>query len=176
MSDEKYLKLRYKAELGKNLNLKNPQTFNEKLQWLKLHDRNPMYCTMVDKYAVKQYVADKIGGEYIIPTLGIWERYSDIDISQLPEQFVLKCTHDSGSVYICKDKKTFDSSKAEKILTKGLKNKPTRYGREWPYAFVQPRILAEKYMVDESETELKDYKIFTFSWKAYFGSSRFREI
>ena len=113
MSDEQYLKMRFKHKFGKELNLDNPQTYNEKLQWLKLHDRKPIYTTMVDKYEVKQYVADIIGEEYIIPTLGVWDRFEDIDFSKLPDQFVLKCTHDSGGLVICKDKSKFDVAAAK---------------------------------------------------------------
>ena len=104
LPDKPYLKLRFRASMGKKLNLKNPQTFNEKLQWLKLYDRKPIYTTMVDKYEVKKYVAEKLGEEYIIPTLGVWDNFDDIDFDKLPDQFVLKCTHDSGGLVICKDK------------------------------------------------------------------------
>ena len=104
LPDKLYLKLMYKRHFHKKLNLKNPQTFNEKLQWLKLYDRKPIYTTMVDKYAVKKYVSDILGEEYIIPTLGVWDKFDDIDFDKLPNQFVLKCTHDSGGLVICKDK------------------------------------------------------------------------
>jgi hypothetical protein len=110
MSDEKYLKMLWRLKFHKSLNLDNPQTFNEKLQWLKIHDRKPIYTTMADKYAVKKYVADKIGGEYIIPTLGVWESFEDINFDILPNQFVLKCTHDSGGIIIVKDKNNFDKN------------------------------------------------------------------
>ena len=102
--DDLFLKVRYRGEMNKPLNLRNPQTFNEKLQWLKLYDRKPEYTVMVDKYAAKQYVAAKIGEQYIIPTLGVWEHFDDIDFDSLPNQFVLKCTHDSGGLVGCKDK------------------------------------------------------------------------
>lgn len=162
MDDRKYLEKLYRATFGKDLNLENPQTFNEKLQWLKLYDRKPIYTTMVDKYAAKEYVADKIGGEYIIPTLGVWDKFDDIDFGALPDQFVLKCTHDSGGLAICKDKKTFDIEAARKKINRCLKRNYYYTFREWPYKDVKPRIIAEKYMVDESGYELKDYKIFCF--------------
>lgn len=112
MPDRPYLKLLYWAQLGKKLNLNNPKTFNEKLQWLKLYDRKPEYTQMVDKYEAKKYAADRIGEEYIIPTLGAWDRFDEIDFAALPEQFVLKCTHDSGGLVICRDKSEFDREAA----------------------------------------------------------------
>ncbi|MCD8291714.1 MAG: glycosyl transferase [Prevotella sp.] len=161
--DEKYLKLFYYLSMGKKLNLLNPRTFNEKLQWLKLHDRKPIYTTMVDKYEAKKYVANIIGEEYIIPTYGVWNNFDEIDFDKLPNQFVLKCTHDSGGVVIVKNKKEFDISAARKKLNKSLKKNYYIHNREWPYKNVKPRIIAEKYMVDESGYELKDYKIFCFN-------------
>ena len=156
------LKRRYKKRFGRDLNLKDPKTFNEKLQWLKLHDRQPIYTKMVDKYEAKKLVASMVGEQYIIPTLGVWNKFDDIDFDGLPDRFVLKCTHDSGSVVICKDKKTFDVDNARKILEAGLKENFYWYGREWPYKNVPRRIIAEKYMEDESGYELKDYKVFCF--------------
>lgn len=166
MSDEAYLKLRFRCEMGYKLDLENPQTFDEKLQWLKLHDKNPLYPQMVDKYRAKEYVASVIGQQYIVPTLGIYDRYEDINFEELPQQFVLKCTHDSGSIYICRDKSHMDRERAEHILKRGLKRDPVRYAREWPYREVPRRIIAEKYLEEEGHQEVKDYKIFTFSGKA----------
>lgn len=162
---KRYLKMQYKAYMGKKLNLKNPQTFNEKLQWLKLYNRKPEYIDMVDKLAVRKIISEKIGEEYLIPLLGAWDRFEDIDFDSLPNQFVLKCNHDSGSVIICKDKSTFDFVKAEKKLKKALKRNMYWHGREWPYKDVKPKIIAEKYMIDESGYELKDYKFFCFGGK-----------
>lgn len=163
MDDAAYLKMMFYANMGKNLDLKSPKTFNEKMQWLKLYDRRPEYSMMVDKYEVKKYVADLIGEEYIIPTLGVWDRFEDIDFDSLPNEFVLKCTHDSGGLVIVKDKATFDKKEAEKKIKKSLAQEYFLYGREWPYKNVKPRIIAEKYMVDESGYELKDYKFFSFN-------------
>lgn len=165
LPDDKYLKLSFRATMGKKLNLNAPQTFNEKLQWLKLHDRKPVYTQMVDKYEVKKYVADTIGEEYIIPTLGVWDKFEDIDFDSLPNQFVLKCTHDSGGLVICTDKSKFDYKSAKKKINKCLKRNYYYLNREWPYKNVKPRIIAEKYMVDESGYELKDYKLFCFGGK-----------
>lgn len=166
MDDKTFLKLRFWGKTGRRLNLEHPRTYNEKLQWLKLYDRNPVYPQMVDKYRAKEYVASLAGEEYIIPTLGIYDSFEEIDFEKLPEQFVLKCTHDSHSIYICRNRDEFDRAQAEKILKRGLRKDPYRFGREWPYSQVQPRIIAEQYMEDESHQELKDYKFFTFSGKA----------
>lgn len=163
IDDEKYLKLLYKDKFGKALNLEKPITFNEKLQWLKINDRKDIYTTMVDKYEVKKYVANIIGEEYIIPTLGIYNSFDEIDFNELPNKFVLKCTHDSGSTIICKNKSEFDIKKAEEKINRALKQNYYYGGREWPYKNVKPRIIIEQYMVDESGVELKDYKIFNFN-------------
>lgn len=162
MSDTAYLKLIYRLIFGRKLDLRNPQTFNEKLQWLKLNNRKTEYTTMVDKYEVKKYIAEKIGAEYVIPTLGVWDNFDDIDFDLLPNQFVLKCTHDSGGLVICKDKNKFDTAKAREKMNKALTRHFYYFGREWPYKAVKPRIIAEKYMVDESVSELRDYKFFCF--------------
>lgn len=161
MSDEQCLKFWYKYNFGKKLDLENPKTFNEKLQWLKMYDRKPIYTTMVDKYEAKQYVADKIGEEYIIPTLGVWDSFDDIDFDKLPDQFVLKCTHDSGGLVICRDKSEFDKNAAKRKINRSLKRNFYWVGREWPYKDVKPRIIAEKYM-SEGNGELQDYKIHNF--------------
>lgn len=165
MSDEKYLKFMYKLKLNKKLDLDNPQTFNEKLNWLKIYDRNPSYTNMVDKYEAKKYVSNIIGNEYIIPTINVWDKFEDIDFDKLPNQFVLKCTHDSGGLVICKNKESFNIKEAKKKIEKCMKRNYFYMWREWPYKDVKPRIIAEKYMVDESGVELKDYKFFCFNGK-----------
>lgn len=162
LPDKPYLKLRFRASMGKKLNLKNPQTFNEKLQWLKLNDRKPEYTMMVDKYESKKYVANIIGEEYIIPTLGVWDKFDDIDFDKLPDKFVLKCTHDSGGLVICKDKSNFDKRAAKLKIEKSLNHDYFKWGREWPYKNVRPRIIAEQYMEDSALHELRDYKFFCF--------------
>lgn len=163
--DELYIKLMWKlSKLNYPLHLDNPQTFNEKLQWLKLHDRNPQYTIMVDKIKAKEWVASRIGKQYIIPTLGVWEKPEDIDFDRLPDQFVLKCNHNSGlGLYVCKDKRLMNKKEVIKDLKRGLKLNYYKEGREWPYKNVKPMILAEKYMEDESGFELKDYKVFNFN-------------
>ena len=165
LSDENYLKMIYKAKFDKKLDLNNPKTFNEKLQWLKLNDRKDIYTTMVDKYECSEYVKKIIGEEYIIPIIGIYDSINEIDFNSLPNQFVMKCTHDSGGIVICKDKTKLDINEARKKIEKCLKRDYYKYGREWPYKNVKPRIIIEKYMVDESKKELKDYKIFCFNGK-----------
>lgn len=173
IGDELFLKLKWKRIMGYSLNLKDPRSYNEKLQWLKLYDRRPEYTTMVDKYAVKKYVADIIGAEYIIPTLAVYDSVEDIDYEALPSSFVLKCTNDSGGVVICRDKNSFDRADAEKILRKSLKNNFYWQTREWPYKNVKPRIIAEQYMEDSKNHDLKDYKLFCFDgeMKALFIAS-----
>lgn len=160
--DKLYLKKIYKLAMNKKLNLKDPKTYNEKLQWLKLYDRKPEYTTMVDKVDVKDYVAKIIGEEYIIPTIGVYEKFNDIDFDKLPNQFVMKCTHDSGGLVICKDKFKLNINEARKKINYYLKRKYFYCWREWPYKDVKPRIIIEKYMEDESVGDLIDYKLFCF--------------
>ena len=162
IDDKAYLKLMYYLIFDKKLNLNNSKTFNEKLQWLKLYDRNPLYTNLVDKYEVRKYIAQTIGEEYLIPLIGVWDKFDDIDFSTLPNQFVLKCTHDSGGLVICKNKSKLDIEVARKKINKCLRRNYYYSGREWPYKDVKPRIVCEKYMVDESGVELKDYKFFCF--------------
>lgn len=163
LPDELYIQLNYFAHFKKFANLKNPVTYNEKLNWLKLHDHNPLYTMLVDKYEVKKYVEKIIGGGYIIPTLGIWEHFEDINFEALPNQFVLKCTHDSEGLVIVKDKDNLDKKTAKVKIENCLKQNFYYIGREWPYKNVKPRIIAEKYMEDTETGELRDYKFFCFN-------------
>ena len=168
VTPEFILKKMFKERMGYSLDLDNPKTFNEKLQWLKLHDHNPLYTTMVDKYAVKKYVADKIGEQYIIPTLGVWEHFDEIDFDKLPNQFVLKCTHDSGSVVVVPDKLKIDKAAAKDKLEHALRYNYYYWYYEWPYKDVLPRIIAEKFMVDKKQSEsdiddMTDYKFMCFN-------------
>ena len=157
-----FLKKMYKIKTGRELNLEKPVLYNEKLQWLKLYDHRPEYTMMVDKYYVKQFVAERIGDEYVIPLLGVWESVENIDFNSLPDKFVLKTTHDSGAVIICKNKKVFDINFAKKRLKYFLRRNYYNCNREWPYKNVNPRIIAEEYMEDSTYKELRDYKFFTF--------------
>ena len=163
LPDKLYIQLRFLLRLKRLPNLKNPKTFNEKLQWLKLHDRKPEYTRMVDKYEAKAYIAEKLGEEYVIPTLGVWDHFDDIDFDSLPDQFVLKCTHDSGGLVICRDKSKLDMNAARKKIEASLKVNYYWQGREWPYKGVKPRIIAEQYMKDAQFQILPVFKIFNFN-------------
>ncbi|MBD8591098.1 glycosyl transferase [Peribacillus simplex] len=161
--DKTFLKLVYLGQTGKKLNIDNPQTFNEKLQWIKLYDRKTRYNTYADKYAVRKYVEETIGAKYLIPLYYVYDSVEDIDWEKLPDKFVLKCTHGSGSNIICEDKNSLDIEECKIKLNYWMKKNWYWFGREWSYKDIKPRIICEKYMVDESETELKDYKIFCFN-------------
>lgn len=166
VEDEDYIRRKYKSLMGKELNLDNPLSFNEKLQWLKLHDRNPQYTTMVDKVLAKQWVANIIGNKYIIPTIGVWNKPEEIDFDLLPDQFVLKCNHNSGTgMYICTNKENINRKKIINELKRGLKQDYYKTSREWPYKNVERRIIAEQYLCNDSNTELMDYKFMCFNGK-----------
>jgi hypothetical protein len=162
MSDEKYLRKAFKIRMGRELELDNPQTYSDKLQWLKLYDRKPIYTQMVDKYEVKKLVAERIGEQFVIPTIGVWNHFDEIDFDRLPDQFVIKCTHDSGGLIICKDKNKLNKAAAKRKIEGCLKHNFFWGQREWPYKNVQPRIIAEPYLEDIKTHELRDYKFFTF--------------
>lgn len=166
MSDKFYLKVLWRMVMGYELDLKNPQTFNEKLQWLKLYDHNPLYTLLVDKYRVKDWVKERIGEQYVIPTLAVYNSADEIQLESLPKQFVLKCNHDSGSVIICKDKECFDIFAAKEKLQNALDDNFYFYAREWPYKNVKPVIIAEPYLEDKKAKELPDYKFFCFDGEA----------
>jgi hypothetical protein len=162
-NDRLFLELSFYVKMGYRLDLNNPQTYNEKLQWLKLFDRNPLYSQLVDKYEVKEWVAKRVGERYVIPTLGVWDKFNDINFEDLPNQFVLKCTHDSGGLVICKDKDTLDIDEAKKRINRSLSYNFYLEGREYPYKNVKPRIIAERYMEDNASfnhSDLTDYKIY----------------
>jgi hypothetical protein len=162
ISDKRYVKIYYRLKMHKKLNLKEPKTYSEKLNWLKLNDHNPLYTKLVDKYEVKDYIKNEIGEEYVIPTYGIYNNVDEIDLDKLPNQFVLKCTHDSEGIVICKDKSKLDWKAAKKKLKQCLKYNFYYIGREWPYKNVKPRIIVEKYMEDKIAHELIDYKVLCF--------------
>jgi len=161
ISDEVAIKAKFKYKIGKKLDLNNPHTFNEKLQWLKIHDHNPEYTRLVDKIAFKDYIAENIGAQYIVPTIGVWDKFDDIDFDKLPDKFVLKCNHDSGGLVICKDKSKLDIKKARRKINKCLKTNYYDLGREWPYKNVKPQILAEEYL--DLPEGLVEYKMFSFN-------------
>ena len=165
ISDEKIIKREYSKRCHKVLDLENPVTYNEKIQWLKLYDRKDIYTTMVDKFEAKKYVSNIIGNQYIIPTIGTYNSFKEIDFTKLPNQFVIKCTHDSGGIMICKDKAKFDVKKAKFKFNMIMKRNYYYRSREWPYKNVTPRIIIEKYMEDNELKELVDYKFFCFNGK-----------
>ncbi len=163
--DRLYLMLRYRARLGCWPNLKNPQLYTEKVQWLKLHDRKPEYSRMVDKYEAKRYIADRVGEQHIIPTYGVWDHFDEIDFDLLPERFVLKCTHNSGDVIVCLDKSKLDIEDARERLERNLKENYFWHSREWQYKNVKPRIIAEEYLYDPKypNDSIMDYKFLCFN-------------
>lgn len=172
VSDETHLKIMCRALVGKKANFDDPKGFNEKLNWLKLHDRNPLYNILVDKLAVKQWVADKIGAQYVSKTYSSWDSVENISLENLPEQFVLKTNHDSGGVAICRDKSSFDFDAAKRVLRRHLKSNYFWWTREWPYKDVTPIVMAEEYLEDEGfDTGLVDYKVTCFN-----GNPRLIEV
>lgn len=178
VSDEYYLKLFYYAYQDKKLDLNQPVTFSEKLQWLKLYDRKSEYTMMTDKYKVREFVKNTIGEKYLIPILGVWDDANEIDFSLLPEQFVLKSNNDSGTVIICKNKKDFNKKEAIGRLNKALRTNYFWKGREWNYKDIIPKVIAEKYMNDGNEDGLTDYKYFCFDGEPKFvqvDSGRFKK-
>lgn len=165
LGDKNYIKLYYWATFNKTVNIDNPTTYNEKLQWLKLNDRNPKYTIYVDKYRVREYVAKEIGEEYLVPLLGHWSDPEEIDFDKLPKQFVLKWNHDSGSIVICKNKENLDLVNTVKYFKKRKRRNVYKISREWPYKNVVPEIIAEQYLVDSATKELRDYKLYLFNGK-----------
>lgn len=163
LSDEAYLKFIYKRRFKRELDLTNPRSFNEKMNWLKLYDRNPLYTQLADKYEVKKIVAEKIGAEYVVPNYGVWDRFEDIDFDKLPDQFVLKTTGDSSGVIICKDKKSFDRDSAAKKIKHSITRNWYYRTREWPYKDIKPRIIADRLLDEHTGRELQDYKFWCFN-------------
>lgn len=163
MSDKNYTKKMFKVKMGKELNIDNPTTFNEKIQWIKLNIHDKQFTNLVDKFEAKKEIDKMFGGGYTIPTLGCYDKFDDIDFNSLPNSFVIKCTHDSGGLYICRDKSTFDIDLARKKINRSLKNKFYEQFREWAYKDVKPRIIIEEYMEDGRGDSLTDYKFFCFN-------------
>lgn len=164
--DATYIKKRYYATFGRRINLENPVTISEKLQWLKLYDRKPVYTTMADKYAVRDYLTERGAEELIVPLVGgPWKRFDEIDFDALPDRFVLKCTHDSGGLYICKDKSKMDKAAVKERVERSLRRNYFLHGREWPYKNIPPRIIAEQFLEDDVSDVLRVYKIFNFNGK-----------
>lgn len=163
IDDETYLKIKFKTSTGDDLNLKNPRTFNEKIQWLKLYYHAPLYTKLVDKYAVREYVEGKIGNQYLTDCYGVYLRFDDIDFNNLPDRFVIKCTHDCGSIVLCHSKSGLDYNKTRKKINTALSQNYYYQSREWPYKNVKPRIIVEEYLEDQNLKDLYDYKFFCFN-------------
>lgn len=176
VTDEFYLKHRFKRAMGYPLNLEDPRTFNEKLQWLKLNDRKPLYTMLVDKISVKDWVAERIGYNHIVPTIAVWDKYHDIDFDMLPERFVLKCSHDSGGLAICRNKTTFEYDVAKKKIKRSLRRNYYWSCREWPYKNVKPRILAEEYLENSSDTLCDDNRMTDYKFYCFNGEPKFLYI
>ena len=164
LPDELYLKLYYTAHLRRKLDLKNPKTFNEKLQWLKFNDRKPFYAIIADKLAVREYIKETIGEEYLIPLIGSWDNFEEIDFNKFPNKFVLKCNHDSGGLVVCTNKDDLDMNKARKVINKSLKTQFYYIGREWQYKNIKPKILCEEF-IGEGDIPPSDFKIACFNGK-----------
>lgn len=177
-SDKLFLRVYYFLAVGEKLNLNNPELFTEKIQWLKLNNRSNLCTQMVDKYDVRKIIRERIGDEYLIPLYGVWDKFNDINFNELPDRFVLKTTHDSGTVIVCKDKKELDIEKARKKINKSLKRNYFWKGREYPYKNVKPKIIAEELMCNKDGSDLADYKFFCFDGEPkilFYASDRFNE-
>lgn len=162
LPDSIYIRKQYRQKTGNHLNLRHPQSFNEKLNWMKLHDRKPIYTQMVDKYLARNYISEKVGDQYLVPLIGVWDDPEQIDFDSLPNCFVLKCNHDNG-VIICRDKSILDTEKVKEELRERLSRNYYKKNREWPYKNVNRRIICEKYLTDNTSVDtITDYKFFCF--------------
>ena len=166
LPDVWFLKAIFRLKLGYRLNIEHPKTFNEKLQWLKLNNRNKDYVNWVDKYEVKAYVSSVLGSEYIIPTLGIYNSFDEINFADLPDKFVIKTTHHSGGVIVCQSKEKLDFSKAKQVIESKLRSNLYYHGLEWPYKYVKPRVIVEQ-LLESEDGDLNDYKFFCFGGKVH---------
>lgn len=179
ISDSLYLKGFYRLFMGEKLDLKNPKTFNQKIQWLKLHNKDKRYTKMVDKYGAREIIKNELGEEYLIPLLGVWNKFDDIDFNKLPNQFVLKTTHDSGSIVVCTDKSRLNIKLARNKMNSALRNNYFYFGREYPYKNVPSRIICEQYIADGNFMELRDYKFYCFNGEPkilLIASNRFADL
>lgn len=166
LNDERIIKAMYKLKFGRELNLNNPRAFTEKIQWIKLYDHNPLYTVLADKIKAKEYVASKIGEQYVVPTYGVYDSFENIDFSVLPNKFVIKTNHDSGGVYVVKDKNNFDIEAAKKKITESLNRNYFYAAREWAYKNIVPKILIEEYLDEVAEYRVPEYKFFCFNGEA----------
>lgn len=176
LPDKKILSLWYEKRIGGELNWKNPSTFNEKVNWLKLHDKKKIYTTMADKYASREFISENFGDRYLVPLIGAWDSADDIDFDKLPDKFVMKCNHDCG-ILVCRDKDSLDIEQVKKDFTARLKRDYYRKEREWPYKNIKRKIICEEFMENTDGSELLDYKVFCFNGKAKIievNSGRFK--
>ena len=171
--DDKYLKIKYRIKTKDKLNLENPGNYNEKIQWIKMNFRKDEHINMVDKYEARKFIEEKLGSKYLIPLIGIWDKTSDIDFAKLPDSFVLKCTHDSGSFIICRDKSKLNIAKTKRKLNRNLKRNYYYKSREWLYKDIKPRIICEQLLKNEDGSEIKDYKAFGFNGVVKFIGVRY---
>ena len=163
--DKLYISTIYRLRFKRKLNWENPTSFCEKLNWLKIYDRRDTYASLADKYKVKSIVSQIIGGEYVVENYGVYDRWEDIDFSQLPDQFVIKATHDSGGAFVCRDKSSFDFESTKRIISKNLTLNYFYHLREWPYKNIKPRIIIDRFLDDHTGKELRDYKWWCFNGK-----------
>ena len=163
MDDEKYLKRMYKSKFKIPLDLEHPKAYTAKLQWLKLHDRKDIYTTFADKVAVRDYVAETLGPEYLVPVFAVYDSVDEIDWEALPQRFILKCSHGSGCNVICPDKSRLDTEKAKKQLSGWMKRSWFWFGREWAYKNITPRILCEHFIESSQGETPNDYKFLCFN-------------
>ena len=168
MGDKRYLEVLFRLRFHKKLDLRNPRTFNEKLNWLKLYDRNPLYTVMADKYAVKQYVADIIGRDYVVDNYMVADKWDDIDFNKLPNRFVIKGTHDSGGAFVCTNKDKFDVEGIRRQVEANLRREWFTPLREWPYKNIRPRIIVDRFLNDHTGEQLRDYKWWCFNGKPLY--------
>ena len=168
MSDKQFIRYYYRVKLGYWPNLEEPRTLNEKLNWLKLYDRNPLYHKLVDKYEVKSYVSERLGDDAVIPCYGVWDNFDDIDFDSLPDKFILKCTHVSGGLAICRDKATFDKAAAKNNIERALRNEYFMGHREWAYKDVKPRIIAEELVESLGKPDSIEYKLTCYNGRVAF--------
>lgn len=167
-NDVRYIKWKYWINIGERCNLKAPTTFQEKLQWLKLNDHKPIYHDMVDKCEAKRFITERVGEEYVIPTIGVWDRFEDINWESLPNEFIVKNTNDSGTYCICTDKSKLDIEAIKRRLSVTWEKDYSNFSREWPYKGLKQRIIIEPLLHDEDSPYLTDYKFFTFNGKPKF--------
>lgn len=168
LPDKLFLQLFFIKNMKKRIKFKSPKTFNEKIQWMKVYDRKPLYNKLADKYEVREFVANVLGEEYLIPIYGVYNDFAQIDFDALPSQFVIKCTHDSGSVVVCRDKAKFNVAEAKEKIDKGMKRNAYDYAREWQYKDIEPRIIVEKFLEQDNGESIIDYKYFCFNGEPKF--------